>query len=313
MKRFTALLFGICALQASLLSFAESIQQKAVLVTGANSGIGLRMTEQLTAKGFFVYAGVRREEAMAELNELENVMAVQFDVRDQKQIDAAAKLIEEQGKGLYGLINNAGVSVFGPIIEMPVDQLEYQMDVNVYGVVRVTQAFAPMIIESQGRIATTGSVAGVRSPAFMGAYSMSKHAIEAYTESLAQEMARFKVSVHVIEPAAYGTNIGNAARKRFSELNYWPETTRYQQEREFVIKRLSGFDQGPDPIDVAQAAVDLMTSEHPKFRYMVTSKPEEAHGIVRSQIRKAVQLNGGQRHELSKEELTAMLEEELGG
>jgi NAD(P)-dependent dehydrogenase (short-subunit alcohol dehydrogenase family) len=198
----TAALVGSFNLSADDLSGANTAK-KAVLITGSNSGLGLKMTEQLSQNGFYVYAGVLHKHEMAAMNKMDNVTAVQFDVRNQDEINAAVTFVKLQGRGLYGLINNAGVNVFGPLLEVPVAQLHYQMDVNVYGPVRVTQAFAPLIIESKGRIVTTGSVAGIVTPPIFGAYSMSKHAIEAFNDTLAIEMARFDVSVHIIEPSTY--------------------------------------------------------------------------------------------------------------
>ncbi|KAJ1382059.1 hypothetical protein B484DRAFT_319562, partial [Ochromonadaceae sp. CCMP2298] len=203
---------------------------KAVLVTGSSSGLGLRMTQELSKNGFYVYAGVLHKDEMKAMNAMDNVTAVQFDVRNQQQINAAVKFVKQQGRGLYGLINNAGVAVFGPMLELPLEQLQYQIDVNVFGPFRVTQAFAPMIIESKGRIATTGSIAGILSSSMYGAYSMSKHAIEAYTDALSSEMARFGVSVHVIEPGNYASNIGNAANKLMSDTHYWTDDSQYKKE-----------------------------------------------------------------------------------
>lgn len=290
---------------------AMASTQKAILVTGASSGIGLSMTQLLSNNGFYVYAGVQYKDQMEALNALDNVTAIQFDVRKQSEIDAAVEVVKNQKRGLYGLINNAGVSIFGPMIELPLEQLKYQMDVNVYGPVSVTQAFAPLIMESKGRIATTGSIAGILSPAFMGAYSMSKHAIEAYTDALAQEMARFNVSVHVIEPGNYGTNIGNAAKKRLLDMNYWSDKSQYNKERKGLLARLDLTDKGPDPIDVARAALHIMQSDSPKSRYMVTAKAIQAEVTVRRQLSKMLELNNGQAHQFNREQLIQLLDSEL--
>lgn len=299
--------FSVSAVQETV----ETKHKKAVLVTGSSSGIGLRMTQELSSNGFYVYAGVLHKAEMEAMNKMDNVTAVQFDVRKQGEIDAAVKFVEAQGRGLYGLINNAGVSIFGPMLELPVEQLEYQMDVNVYGPFRVTQAFGPLVVKSKGRIATTGSIAGILSPAFMGAYSMSKHSIEAYTDVLAQEMARFDVSVHVIEPGNYGTNIGNAAKSRLMDLDYWSENTQYKQEREVLLGRLDQTSKGPDPIDVAKSALHLMQSDSPKSRYLVTSNSGQAEVTVRRQISKMLELNNGQTHQFDRARLIEMLDEEL--
>ena len=143
-------------------------------------------------------------------------------------------------------------------LSLPVEQLQYQIDVNVFGPFRVTQAFAPMIIESIGRIATTGSIAGILSSSMFGAYSMSKHAIEAYTDVLSSEITRFGVCVHVIEPGNYASNIGNAANKLMSDTNYWTDDSRYKKERDGMVAGLTQGEKGPDPIEVVMAALDII-------------------------------------------------------
>lgn len=285
-------------------------KQKAVLVTGSNSGLGLKMTQELSNNGFYVYAGVLKKSEMAAMNEMKNVTAVQFDVRNQDEIDAAVKFVKKEGRGLYGLINNAGISVFGPILETPVEQVHYLMDVNVYGPMRVTQAFAPMIIESKGRIATTGSIAGIVTTPIFGSYSMSKHAIEAYTDALAQEMARFEVSVHVIEPGTYKSNIGLAAKKVLDDANYWTEDTAYPKERAYFLAQLGKIDQHPDPAPVGKAALHAMQSDAPRSRYMVIERVEQADRVLRRQLSKLLELNDGQAHEFDQARLIEMLNEE---
>jgi len=313
--------FGIILLSFSLLiSFSghsahhdeAKTHQKAVLVTGSSSGLGLKMTQELSKNGFFVYAGVLHKDEMQAMNKMDNVAAVQFDVRNQNEINAAVKFVKEQGRGLYGLINNAGVAVFGPMIELPVEQLQYQFDVNVLGPFRVTQAFAPMIIESKGRIATTGSIAGILSSSMFGAYSMSKHAIEAYTDALSAEMSRFGVSVHVIEPGNYASNIGNAANKLMADTQYWKDDSRYKKDRDGLVAGLTQVDKGNDPIDVAMAALHIMQSDTPKIRYMVTATVEQADATVRRQISKMLELNNGQVHQFDRARLIKMLDEEIG-
>ena len=285
--------------------------QKAVLVTGSNSGLGLRMTQQLSQNGFYVYAAVLHKHEMKAMNAMENVTAVQFDVRNQDEINAAVSFVKKQGRGLYGLINNAGVAVFGPMLELPPEQLQYQLDVNVFGPYRVTQAFAPLIIESKGRIATTGSIAGILSSSLFGAYSMSKHAIEAYTDALSTEMVRFGVTVHVIEPGNYASNIGNAAKKLLDDTNYWTDDSLYKKDRDGLMVGLSQTEKGADPIDVGKAALQIMQSSKPKIRYMVTATEQQADTTIRRQISKMLELNSGQVHQFDRARLIKMLDEEL--
>ena len=159
---------------------AVAEDQKSILVTGASTGIGRNLTETLAENGYHVYAGARKDKDLAALDAIDNVTAVKLDVTKQDQVDAAVEMIREKGTGLYGLVNNAGVGGGGSVVDTPVEDQTFVYAVNVEGVYRVTKAFAPMVIESKGRIITTGSIAGTIS-AFPGfsAYSGSKHWIEA--------------------------------------------------------------------------------------------------------------------------------------
>ena len=149
-------------------------EQQAVLVTGASSGIGRKITEVLASKGYFVYAGARKEQDLAELNAIENVQSIRLDVTVQEDIDNAVDTVTQAGRGLHGLVNNAGVGVVGSATQMTEADLHFTMDVNVFGPYRITRAFAPLIIESKGRITTIGSISGILSSRRLAAYSMSK-------------------------------------------------------------------------------------------------------------------------------------------
>jgi NAD(P)-dependent dehydrogenase (short-subunit alcohol dehydrogenase family) len=199
---------GIIALLGTIVVSAEDAPQKAVLITGASTGIGRHATEYLAAEGYFVYAGARKAADIDALNKIDNVMAVRLDVTVWDEINAAVALIEAEGRGLWGVVNNAGVNVVAPLIEIDESELNFLFDVNVYGPYRITKAFAPLIIEAQGRIVNISSISGILSGGGYGIYSMSKHAIEAYTDSLAMEMDQLGVKVSAIEPGNYSSEIG---------------------------------------------------------------------------------------------------------
>lgn len=286
-------------------TWAES--QKAVLITGASTGLGRAMAEMMAAEGHFVYAGARKAKDMAELNAIENIQAVKLDVTDQAQIDAAVKTIAEAGRGLYGLINNAGVGVLYPLIQLPESELDFQMDVNLYGPYRVTKAFAPLIIESKGRISTTGSISGILSGPLLGAYSMSKHAMEAFTDSLAAELEPQGVHVSIIEPGNYESKIGESVVARMKELGHDSEDSEfkalYDNANELMEQRTAG-----DPDEVAHAAMLAMFEENPKRRYMVIPNREEARVTVGKALEEAVQLNQASNHGFTREVLIEMLD-----
>ncbi len=287
---------------------AKHEQQKAVLVTGASTGIGRKITEVLAANGHFVFAGARKQKDLDALDEIENVKSLRLDVTVQADIDAAVDSVRNSGKGLYGLVNNAGVYIGGPLIEVDEEELIWLFDVNVLGPYRVTQAFAPLIIEEKGRITTIGSIAGILSGQFSGQYSMSKHAIEAYTDSLAREMERFDVKVSVIEPGNYHSEIGNSAMKRMAEKDYAKDGSPYAEDIKQMMERPSDRSQFKDPGDVAEAALHALFDANPKHRYMVVPNQEEASWTIGKAIEEMVQLNEGQPYSYSREQLIEILD-----
>lgn len=285
---------------------------RAILVTGASSGLGLKMTEVLAANGYFVYAGARSADDLQRLDAMENVKSVRLDVTDLEEIAAAAAMIEAEGRGLYGLVNNAGVAVVGPLIEIPEEDLQFQLDVNLFGPYRVTKAFAPLLIESKGRIMTTSSLNGVVSSTFLGAYSMSKHGVEAYTDALAAEVADFGVSVGVVEPGNYKSQIVASMKERMVAAGYTDENSRYGD----MLSRFAGPDdrtQYPEPDDVANAILHFMSSDTPKVRYLVVPNQGEAEITIRKAIEELVQLNQDHPFSYDRDELIRMLDEAMAG
>jgi len=286
-------------------------EQKAVLITGASTGLGRAMAELLASKGHFVYAGARKEQDIAELSAIENIQGIRLDVTVQSEIDAAVKTITEAGRGLYGLVNNAGVGVIYPLIEVDEEEFNFQMDVNVYGPYRVTKAFAPLIIASKGRITTTGSISGILSGTLFGPYSMSKHAMEAFTDSLAKEMARFDVKVSIIEPGNYDSKIGQNVLKRMKARNFNPEDSQYQEEFAGMLAYLGDITAGADPIEVAQAAEHALFDPNPKRRYLVVPNQEEAGWTINKQIEELAQLNQDHKYSYTRDQLVEMLDAAL--
>jgi len=309
-RRIVAVFVMAISITVSPLGAQETEELRAVLVTGATSGIGLRITEVLSENGFFVYAGARKAEDMVRLNAMANVKSVRLDVTVQSDIDAAVALIEAEGRGLYGLINNAGVSVVGPLIEISEADVEFVFDVNVFGPYRVTKAFANLIIDSQGRVLNVSSIAGIVSGPFGGVYSMSKHGVEAYTDSLAAELARFNVAVAAVEPGNYKSRIVASMVDRMRQAGYLAEGSRYRS----MLGLLSGpsdRSQYKEPDEVALAALDFLSSDSPKRRYMVVPNKLEAEITIRQVLRELTQLNDGHAFSYSRDELVEMLDEAL--
>mgnify|MGYP003932436073 CR=1 FL=1 len=285
--------------------------ERAVLVTGATSGIGLRMTEVLSSSGFHVYAGARSPEDMARLDAMPNVTSVRLDVTIQEDIDAAVGFVEAQGRGLYGLVNNAGIATMEPIIEMPEEVLAYQLDVNLMGPYRVTKAFADLLIEGRGRILNVSSIAGIVTGPFSGAYSMSKHGVEAYTDVLAAEVARFGVQVAAVEPGNYRSKIVESMVRRMRERGYTGTASRYGSMLDMIAGQPLDRSQYQAPDDVALAALAFFTTDTPKRRYMVVPSRGEAEITIRGGLQELAQLNQDQPYAFSRDELVRMLDDAL--
>ena len=290
----------------------EDKSQRAVLITGASSGIGRHATEALAAEGYFVYAGARKQKDLDALNEIFNVQAVRLDVTVQDDIDAAVETIREAGRGLHGLVNNAGVAAGGPLIEIDEDSVRWLFDVNVFGVLKVTQAFAPLIIESKGRITTIGSISGIGTWMGGGDYTMSKHAIEAFSDTLALEMERFDVQASVIQPGNYKSDIVKSLKARGGNLTeaqknspYFDDV--YNEPFEGPLDR----SQYEEPEDVTAAIRHAMFDRSPKRRYMVVPDKGEAEWTIRATLKRVAQRNERQPHAFTRDELIAMLDEEI--
>jgi NAD(P)-dependent dehydrogenase (short-subunit alcohol dehydrogenase family) len=268
---------------------------KAVLVTGASTGIGRKITERLAAHGYFVYAGARKDSDLQALGAIKNVQALRLDVTKPDDIDAARKIIEHGGRGLYGLVNNAGVVTLGSVVDTKPEEFDVVMSVNVYGPWRVTRALAPLIITSKGRIANIGSINGIVSFGQASAYSMSKHAIEAFTDALALEMAPLGVQVSVIEPGSYKSEI-----------------FKNEVQRSGTGKQVLDYaSHAKDPDEVAAAVERALFEPNPKRRYMVVPDEQQARLTIGTQIEKLVELNDGQSYTYDRDTLVKMLDEAL--
>jgi len=291
---------------------AHAQEQKSILVTGASTGIGRNLAESLAENGYHVYAGARKDEDLAELEAIENVTAVRLDVTNQEQIDAAVTMIREKGTGLYGLVNNAGVGGGGEVLTTPIADQNFVYAVNVEGVYRTTQAFAPLIIESKGRIVTTGSIAGTLAsfPGF-SAYSGSKHWIEAFTDSFAEEMKPLDVSVSVVEPGNYKSNIRrNSASRRLEKVQAagGEVTDEMKQAYDTTAQRELSY---KEPDEVSAAFMHALFDDKPLRRYMVVPNEEEQAMTIRTKVNQLVELNRWGPYSYSREELVALLDAAL--
>ena len=273
---------------------ADPAPVKAILVTGASTGIGRNVTEHLAAAGYFVYAGARKPADLEALGKIKNVQAIKLDVTKADDIAAAVDTVTKAGRGLYGLVNNAGVATVGSVADTSLDEFDLVMQVNVYGPWRMTKAFTPLLLASKGRVTTIGSISGVLASKDLPAYAMSKHAVEAFTDSLAQQLEPQDVRVSVVEPGNFDSDIGKNVTLRTGVVGRMTDRSRYKK---------------PDEVSAAVAAA--LFDEKPKRRYMVTPDQDEAERTNRKQIAQLVELNEGHAYTYNREALVKMLDEAL--
>ena len=267
---------------------------KAVLVTGASTGIGRNLTEHLAAKGYFVYAGARKDADLKALGAIKNVQPIRLDVTKPEDIAAAVDTVTKAGRGLYALVNNAGIASVGTITATRPEEFDLIMKVNVYGPFRVTQAFAPLLIASKGRVTTISSVAGIGTPPPVAAYSMSKHAIEAFGDTLAADLEPQGVKVSLVEPGNYNSDLGKNALQRTGVEGRLTDRSKYKQ-----------------PDEVSDAVELALFEPTPKRRYLVTPNQEETERAIRKHIEQLVQLNEDHAYTYDRETLVKMLDEAL--
>lgn len=248
-----------------------------VVITGASTGIGRACALHLSHKGFRVFAGVRKD-ADGERLESESsgaIAPILIDVTDARSIEQAARTVGDavDGHGLFGLVNNAGISVPGPLEILPIDLFRRQLEVNVVGQIAVVQSFAPLLRRARGRILFMGSILGRFPLPFLGAYSAAKFALEAITDSLSMELSGCGVSVSIIEPGSIATPIWTKTRDGFLEMRRanpdraWGE---YWGELELFGQRMDRFASvGISPERVAAVVERALCARRPRARYPV--------------------------------------------
>lgn len=263
---------------------------KAVLITGASSGLGRALAERAAASGYFVYAGARKQADLDSLNAIENIEAIRIDVTVQADVDAAVETVRAAGRGLYALVNNAGVLLTGPLTETDIEAAEWLFDVNVFGVMRVSSAFTPLLVESRGRIVNIGSIAGSAGFDYLGPYSMSKHAMEAYTESLHAELAPLGVEVAIVKPGDYASEIWkpDAQLRQLEAMK--ANGSLFVDEYEAWLRGALDVEQG-DPLEVADVTLQALSDQPMARRYLIVPNDMEMSWVMDNLVDRLADLN----------------------
>lgn len=239
---------------------------RAVLVTGASSGIGFTSARVLAEAGLTVFAGVRSDEAAASVSAQHSaIRPLRLEVTDVSAIADAVREVERSRCALAGIVNNAGIAVAGPLEYVSADELRRQFEVNVVAPIAVAQAFLPRLRADRGRIVFVGSISGRFAVPFIAPYSASKFALRALADALRVELAPQGVSVSLIEPGSVKTPIWEKGRR--AHQRSWGL---YAAAMESVARGADHEERtGIDPERVARAILHALVHPRPKARYLV--------------------------------------------
>jgi NAD(P)-dependent dehydrogenase (short-subunit alcohol dehydrogenase family) len=254
---------------------------RSVVVTGTSTGIGWGTAKTLVGHGFRVFGSVRKkldaDRLVAEFGS--NFVPLLFDVSDEMAVKAAAAQVRTalSGATLAGLVNNAGVAVAGPLLQLPIAEFRRQLEINVVGVVSVTQAFAPLLGTDHelkgapGRIVNISSVGGQVASPFVSPYNASKFALEGLSEGLRRELLPFGIDVIVVAPGAVATPIWSKAEE--ADITPYLNTPYAEPLKRLRAYMLALGEKGLPPERIGEVVLQALTVARPKVRYRVTPQP----------------------------------------
>jgi NAD(P)-dependent dehydrogenase (short-subunit alcohol dehydrogenase family) len=267
---------------------------RSVVVTGASTGIGWATAKLLIGRGYRVFGSVRKQADADRLNGEfgANFTPLLFDVTDEAAVLAAAREVRGVlgGETLAGLVNNAGVAVAGPVLELSVDDFRRQMDINVIGPVIATQAFGPLLGADpslkgpKGRIVMISSVAGKNGNPLSAHYCTSKHAIEGLSESLRRELMLFGIDVIIVAPGAVKTPIWSKAEQ--IDLSVYQNSPYLPALNKVMAFMMKLGETGLPAERIAEVVFEALTAERPKVRYQIT--PDRMRHLMTATLPKRV-------------------------
>ena len=248
---------------------------KTVILSGASTGIGQTTAVHLANKGWQVFAGVRKQadaDALRALNP--QIHPLILDVTKPDEITSAIETVSEAlaGRTLDGLVNNAGIANMGPLALQPLDQFRSHFEVNVFGLLALTQAALPLLGTDEkrkgapGRIVNITSVGGRLSAPFLGAYAATKHAVEAMTDTLRRELMVYGIDAIAIGPGAVKTPIWDKAETANKDEPY-KDTAWGTSLEKFADVMMQGGKDGLPPEEIAGIIEEALASDSPKARY----------------------------------------------
>lgn len=241
---------------------------KTVLITGASSGMGIEMAKLYKQMNYKVYACARRVEKMQVLNEI-GCNVINLDLISESSIQSCIKEINDNNDQIDILVNNAGYGMYGPMENTPMENVRRIFEVNLFGLARITQMILPSMRERRsGTIVNISSMGGIFSIPFGGWYHGTKYALEAYSDSLRQEVARFGIKVIIIEPGLIQTEWGLIAADSVRSLvpeNPYAESLEHYAD--YLDRNYRNSDKLTKPCDIAKSIVKVSLKKNPAVRY----------------------------------------------
>lgn len=256
---------------------AAKMGKRIVLVTGASTGIGRECALRLAADGCTVFGGVRRAEDGQALSRdaRGSLSPLLLDVTDEASIDSAVGVLGQSvgAEDSFALVNNAGITVAGPLEILPTSELRRQFDVNFFGPLALTRALLPLLRAHAGRILFMGSLFGRLALPFVAPYTAAKFALAAVCDSLSIELRQWRICVVLVEPGGVGTPLWSRAKSSVlaSVENapaevlqlYWPALKSFEK----VTDGYAG--NGIPPGRVASVVARALRARTPRRRYLV--------------------------------------------
>jgi len=247
--------------------------KKQALLIGASGGLGSATAKLLSNRGWHVFASDIKEEILDHYKQSEHITPLEMDISSRESIEEAYKRISARTNGLDAVIHVAGILKVGSLAELPVLELQKVLEINLLGVYRVNQQFLPLLLQQKGRVIIISSEVARQSAApFNGAYSISKYALEAYSDSLRRELSFLNIKVIKIQPGPFKTDMTKKAEQLFLEA---------QKDSIYFKKQLSKglsylprvYKKAHDPVLVARAILKALKSSRPRTKYLIKADP----------------------------------------
>ena len=231
-----------------------------VLISGCSTGIGRALAMEFASRNWKVFATARKQSTIDDLK-VPNVETKALDVTDEKSIKACVDSVIVKAGRIDMLINNAGLLLIGPLVELEISELRKQFETNVLGLAALTRAVVPHMIEKKsGKIVNISSISGVLNTPLAGAYCSTKAAVTSFSDVFRMELAPFGIQVITLQPGGIKSSLAMNADKELERFKKTP----YGSIQDFIVKRAHMSQEKATPAEeFAKKLVDQLIRENP--------------------------------------------------